>query len=86
MIHHLLQALGYMLAGATGAVANDLARSRLRHRQTGQLSCPHAWSLWEDCQLATGRYFAGEEILVPGQKRDCSMCGEREIRDLKANT
>lgn len=37
----------------------------------------HVWPLWEDYQLYD---WSSKLCLVPGQKRDCTVCGEREAR------
>lgn len=49
--------------------------------------CPHAWDRWEECQIGDGWYWEGTgknerrvQRLVAGQKRDCTICGEREVR------
>lgn len=60
--------------GAAGFFAGRLRRPRLSLRHE------HAWGMWEDCQLKDG----GRDALVPGQKRDCLGCGEREVRNIVA--
>lgn len=56
---------------------------RRAERKLYEDKCPHSWEPWEDCQIGDGWYWQNEKRVKntkPGQRRDCTMCGERQAR------
>jgi hypothetical protein len=61
-------------------------RETRRRRGTDGLVCPHAWGMWEVGVLNDGWHWVnGKKVqkTLTGQYRDCSMCGEREVRKVE---
>lgn len=68
-----------------GGIISGLGLGAYQRRR--QFVHHHAWGQWEGCELLRSRWSSGREVdyLVPGQKRDCLGCGEREVRNIIAN-
>lgn len=50
------------------------------------IGCHHVWDKWELCEIFNGWKKVGEERVehfISGQQRDCTFCGERQIKKLE---
>ncbi len=87
----LLEALvggGMFSLGAFGMAPLWVRSGRQAERRERANECPHAWGLWQECSLHDGWRWGnnGERIdeYIVGQKRECTMCGQRQVRNVEA--
>lgn len=78
----LVIAIAALLA-ATAALIGVLMIARIGPRQRLH---SHVWGMWEDAPCLHSEYQSGKKVRfqVPGQKRECLGCGEREARQVIA--
>lgn len=75
-------ALIISIAALLGAIAALVAVGLMARIGTRQHLHSHVWGMWEDCLLDDMSH--RKVVKVPGQKRECLGCNQREVREVIA--